>query len=561
MQLVIVIKIARITLLSLLIILLPLTCMGYVQGDINSDDQIGLQESIYALQVAAGATIPLSGTTINVPADIPTIQQAIDAASNGDTINIAAGTYVGALTISGKILALAGAGSGSTIIDGGTAHAISIEHSPGVSITNLTVQNGAKGIYANNNSHVAINQIAVQNCTDRGVEIDTNSSGEIRDSTINNNGRDGLGVLRNSNVYLAGVVTINDNTRYGLQLILGSTALIDGSTFTSSGNDNSGISAVYNSSLYVNNSSLSLRTNTVYGLHVSGSSSLGISNGSSVTNETSGEIGIAVYGGSRLYSEGAITIRGSGTTGLEAAGACDVTLKGDVLIDHSGATGFFINRTSAAYIAAKLEVLNTVGYGIAVTRSSSFETKDSANVIVKGTLGDGVGIDIGDCSVLRAQGGTFEIKDNVGFGIEVGRNSTLDLRQRGNGLNVTINGNSRGINLYEQGSLRTDAVVSITGNSGDGINLSGGSEASLKNISILNNNGWGISANDGAGINVSGSTIQSNGPFLRPPDREEYDIALGFGARSSIYSSTIGTPLACDSSVISRSDDVNDDCP
>ncbi len=76
-------------LLSLVIILLPLTCMGYVEGDINSDDKIGLQETIYSLQVAAGLTIPLSGTTINVPLDISTIQQAIDAASNGDTINIA----------------------------------------------------------------------------------------------------------------------------------------------------------------------------------------------------------------------------------------------------------------------------------------------------------------------------------------------------------------------------------------------------------------------------------------------------------------------------------------
>ncbi len=561
MGLVIFSKIVRITLFSLFIILLPLSCMGYVQGDINSDDKIGLQESIYALQVAAGAAIPLSGTTINVPADIPTIQQAIDAASNGDTISIAAGNYSGALTISGKTLVLLGAGTASTFIDGGTASAILVDHSPGVLIENLTVQKGVKGIYAINNSHVEIKQVIVKDCTDRGIQIENNSNAEIRDSTINNNGRDGLGVLLNSSVYIAGAVTINDNVRYGLQLILGSTALIDGSTFTSSGNNNSGISAVYNSSLYVNTSNLSLNTNAVYGLHVSGSSSLGISNGSSLTVETSGETGIGIYGGSRLYSEGAITIRGSVINGLEAAGACDVSLYGDVLIDNSGATGFMINRTSAAYIAAKLEVLNTVGYGIGVTRSSSFMTKDSANVIVKGTLGDGVGIDIGDCSVLRAQGGTFEIKDNVGFGVEVGRNSTLELRQRGSGLNVTISGNSKGIDVYEQGTLRTDAVLLITHNRGDGIHLSGGSVASLRNISIENNDGWGISADDGAGINVSGATIQFNGPVLIGVDDPVKNIVLGFGARSTINSSTIGTPLVCDSSVISRSDDPNDDCP
>jgi hypothetical protein len=48
--------------------------MGYVEGDTNSDDKIGLQESIHSLQVTAGLAIPLSGTSINVPDDIPTIQ-------------------------------------------------------------------------------------------------------------------------------------------------------------------------------------------------------------------------------------------------------------------------------------------------------------------------------------------------------------------------------------------------------------------------------------------------------------------------------------------------------
>lgn len=148
-------------LLSLVIILLPLTCMGYVEGDINSDGKIGLQETIYSLQVAAGLTIPLSGTTINVPGDIPTIQQAINAASDGDTINIAPGTFVEALTINGKALVLKGTGIESTFIDGGsgTAHAIEIDHSPGVLIENLTVQNGYKGIYATNRSSVEIKTV------------------------------------------------------------------------------------------------------------------------------------------------------------------------------------------------------------------------------------------------------------------------------------------------------------------------------------------------------------------------------------------------------------------
>ena len=49
--------------------------------------------------VVAGLSLAFVGTsatfaaTINVPGDYPTIQGAINASSNGDVINIAAGTY------------------------------------------------------------------------------------------------------------------------------------------------------------------------------------------------------------------------------------------------------------------------------------------------------------------------------------------------------------------------------------------------------------------------------------------------------------------------------------
>src|SRR5260370_7806093 len=57
---------------------------------------------------------------INVPATQPTIQAAINAASNGDTVLVAPGTYTENINFGGK--AITGTSSGGpsvTIIDGG----------------------------------------------------------------------------------------------------------------------------------------------------------------------------------------------------------------------------------------------------------------------------------------------------------------------------------------------------------------------------------------------------------------------------------------------------------
>jgi pectin methylesterase-like acyl-CoA thioesterase len=76
----------------------------------------------------------------NVPGDYPTIQAAINAASIGDTVKIAAGTYNEDLTLVSGIC-LEGAGIDQTIIS----------------------KSGASGIIGNNVSYVIIKGLTVQN--------------------------------------------------------------------------------------------------------------------------------------------------------------------------------------------------------------------------------------------------------------------------------------------------------------------------------------------------------------------------------------------------------------
>src|SRR5262245_66446559 len=77
-----------------------------------------------SLWVIFSSAVPqlVAATIIRVPADQPTIQDAIAAAANGDTVQVAAGTYVENLNFLGKaVLVTSEQGPDVTIIDGNSA--------------------------------------------------------------------------------------------------------------------------------------------------------------------------------------------------------------------------------------------------------------------------------------------------------------------------------------------------------------------------------------------------------------------------------------------------------
>ncbi|HZQ64076.1 MAG TPA: hypothetical protein VFA66_02460 [Gaiellaceae bacterium] len=94
---------------------------------------------------AAGGTVT---TTLCVGAKTgcyATIQEAVDAAQDGDTIVVRPGTYDGGITID-RSLRLKGAGAGATVVDGGgpvlTIGVAGADAEPTVSISGLTITGG-----------------------------------------------------------------------------------------------------------------------------------------------------------------------------------------------------------------------------------------------------------------------------------------------------------------------------------------------------------------------------------------------------------------------------------
>ncbi|MEQ1895606.1 MAG: hypothetical protein ABL998_23960, partial [Planctomycetota bacterium] len=110
--------------------------------------------SLSVRSLLAGATLALGSsaqTTIHVPADHPTIQAAIVAALDGDTVLVAPGTYVEELDYLGKAITVASESGASATILSNVNSAVSFVNGegPGSTLRGFTVT-------GNNSSRAAI---------------------------------------------------------------------------------------------------------------------------------------------------------------------------------------------------------------------------------------------------------------------------------------------------------------------------------------------------------------------------------------------------------------------
>jgi parallel beta-helix repeat protein len=183
----------------------------------------------------------------NGPADFSKIQDAVNAAQNGDTVFVHSGTYFEHVIIN-KALTLVGEDKDNTIIDGsfnGTTVKVTVNN---VRISKFTLQRGYEGISVQYSDGVVIsdNHITLNNF--EGLSIDGSDNSVISDNLIDFNNWDGVFLSNTKNV------TVRSNV--------------------ASSNEVSGIYVEESRDNYVEYNTLS--NNTYYGIYFENASSFSV---------------------------------------------------------------------------------------------------------------------------------------------------------------------------------------------------------------------------------------------------------------------------------------------
>ncbi|MCB9390337.1 MAG: hypothetical protein H6512_12490 [Acidimicrobiia bacterium] len=175
-----------------LVALLMLAFAGCSDSDDDAD-----ASGTTAADGQTSTTVVEQGDVVKVPADYPTIQEAVDAASEGSLILISPGTYEEAVDVTTDNLVIRGTDRNEVILDGGfeLENGVRVLGANGVVVENLTAQNytgngvfwtgvdgyrgsylttiknGDYGVYAFGSVNGIIEQIYASGSPDAGVYV------------------------------------------------------------------------------------------------------------------------------------------------------------------------------------------------------------------------------------------------------------------------------------------------------------------------------------------------------------------------------------------------------
>jgi parallel beta-helix repeat protein len=141
-----------------------------------------------ALILSAALTVPASATdlTAGTGAQFKTIQQAVDAAKPGDTVLVAAGTYVENVVVN-KPLTITAASGRPTVQAADASKDVFLVTSSGVHIDGLTLTGGASGVNVGQVSSCVVSNVNAYGNV-HGVYLARATSSDVRNCNLSDNG-------------------------------------------------------------------------------------------------------------------------------------------------------------------------------------------------------------------------------------------------------------------------------------------------------------------------------------------------------------------------------------
>jgi YVTN family beta-propeller protein len=466
------------------------------------------------------------------------IQTAINAAEggsyNGDdvTINVAGGTYtendsIGASSLDS--LTIAGAGPSSTTVNGGGSGSVFTNTSGTLTISGLTITNGATGIHNYGTMTVTDSTIS-GNIGDGGIYLQSYQTLTLTDSTVSGNTSDSAGggiAIDDANVIVTDS-TISGNSAAtgagGIDDYEGSTTVTDSTVSgNTSGDGNPQIVNDYatvsvGATILANSTSGNCDGVTDEGYNISDDNSCGFTATGSVNNSASLDtsLGALAYNGGPTQ-----TIFPTNTSPAAGAIPTGTTLNGVQVCSRTDQRGLasFGNCTIGAVEAEDASLFVAVGgSGDCTSLANACGSIQTATSTAESSAYDG------DDVTIDVAAGTYTTTASV----DASSLNSLSITGAG-ASSTTVNGGGAGTVFTVNGGTVTISGLTITngdGSVGGGI----GNETGTVNVTddtITGNTTDGTYPNNGAGIDngdnhgsgtvtvtdstISGNTTDGNG--------------------------------------------------
>ncbi|MDH4139888.1 MAG: Ig-like domain-containing protein, partial [Coriobacteriia bacterium] len=480
--------------------------------------------------VDGGSLVVAHDPTLDVPAEYPTLQAAIDAAVDGWTVRAADGTYPENITFRGKAITVESQnGAASTTIEGTTtanqpvvlfgSGETTASVLDGFTIDNAGYSSATRGILIGN-SRPTIRDCVVkgnQLTSSRhgaGFYIDGTGGAVIEDCVIGgdpaapNEGMNGVAIYwvtgTGDDLEIRRTIISHNNGANGALLGAYSTAgalTVEESTITA--NTMTG----YGGGVYLNDVSAPARFTDTY---IGDNSASGYGGGAYLRDSSTVFSGCDITSNTAAYDGGGLRI-----TGASAA----TTITGGTISENTGrgGGGFDLDHSSGTLRIDGTAITGnvaSVNYGGAMRLSYVTDPPLVTNTSIEGNQAAafGGGAFISNGSALTLDDCALDGNTALGWGggAYVASASTFRIVDCTIDGNRAGSGNDDGGGLYVSGSrldiLRTYIRGNITGRYGGGLLVRASSEATLTNCTISGNAANGGSGSRGGGIYSSSTT-------------------------------------------------------